>query len=387
MDVKDGSRNTLKDNSTAAMSFFEYKDIIEEGDLVLVFLGRSNIKPITVTKGSQLNTRYGNFEHDRMIGMKYGEQMPGAKGVGFIHLLYPTPELWTVSLPHRTQIVYTPDSSYIIQRLNVTSGTRVIEAGTGSGSFSHSFARTIGVEGRLFTYEFHEPRYIEAKKELEDHGLLANTVITHRDVCNDGFEILNIPEDFKKDDGICGDVVFLDLPSPWTAIPNLKSVISHQSRVGICCFSPCIEQVEKTVKALETEGWSNIEMVEVAGKRWEARKDMVKDVKDVVKRLKDIQSRKNQGIEHRKQSKIHNVGDKRDIKEVETADDSSPEPTKFQNLGKGFNPFGKGLRVREGDEQFQWRNVTKIESEIKSHTSYLTFAYMNPNVRLNTSVE
>lgn len=368
------------------MSFFHYKDIIEEGDLVLAFIGRNNIKHITVTKGSQLNTRYGNFEHDRMIGMKYGEQMAGAKGVGFIHLLYPTPELWTISLPHRTQIVYTPDSSYIIQRLNITNGTRVIEAGTGSGSFSHSFARTIGLEGKLFSYEFHEPRYIEAKKEFEDHNL-ENTIITHRDVCNDGFEIQDIPEAFQKDNGIAGDVVFLDLPSPWTAIPNLKKVISQTNRVGICCFSPCIEQVEKTVKALEEEGWCSIEMVEVAGRRWEARKDMVKDVKDVVKRLKDIQSRKNQGIELRKHSKIHTVGDKRDIKEVDTPDESSPEPSKFQNLGKGFNPFGKGLRIREGDEQFQWRNVTKIETEVKSHTSYLTFAYMNPNVKLNTSVQ
>lgn len=352
------------------MSFYEYKDLISEGDLVLAFISRGNVKPVTVTKGAQLNTRYGNFEHDKMLGMKYGSQMAGAKGYGFIHLLHPTPELWTVSLPHRTQIVYTPDSSYVTQRLGVTSGTRVIEAGTGSGSFTHSFARSVGLEGRVFSYEFHEPRYEEAKKELEDHGLV-NTLITHRDVCIGGFEVENIPAGFKAEaaNDINVDVVFLDLPSPWTAIPNLEKVISQTTRVGICCFSPCIEQVDKTVKALEECGWTSIEMVEVAGKRWEARKDMVRDISDVVKRLRDIQGRKRLGIESRR----HESGEKREHSEEEA------EPVKVQNMGKGFNPFGKGTRVREGDDIFQWRNVTKIEAEVKSHTSYLTFAYKLPS--------
>lgn len=359
------------------MSFYKYKDVIEEDDLVLAFISRGNLKPVTVKKGDKLMTRYGHYEHDRMIGLKYGEQMEGARGMGFIHLLHPTAELWTMSLPHRTQIVYSHDSSYIIQRLGITSGSRVLEAGTGSASFTHSFARTVAADGALFTYEFHEPRYLEARTELQEHGLLdTNTVITHRDVCKDGFEINGVPETFLKDGGLNADAVFLDLPSPWVALRNLKKVVSSKSRVGLCCFSPCIEQVEKTVQALQEEGWRDIQMVEVAGKRWEARKDMVKDISDVVKRLKDIQLRKNQGIESRRQVKL-DAGDKRPIDEVEDAE-VSEEPKKFQNLGKGFNPFGRGTRVREGDAQFQWKNVTKVETEVKSHTSYLTFAYLMP---------
>lgn len=367
------------------MSFFKYKDFIEEGDFVLAFISRGVIKPLTVTKGEMLNTRYGQFEHDRMIGMKFGEQMSGIRDKGFVHLLHPTPELWTISLPHRTQIVYTQDSSYIIQRLGITCGSRVIEAGTGSGSFSHAFSRTIGSEGVLFSYEFHEPRFIEAKQEFKDHGLLdVNTMITHRDVCEGGFEINEIPEKFQKDNSLNADYVFLDLPSPWTAIPHLKKVVSSKSRVGICCFSPCIEQVEKTVKALQENGWSSIEMIEVFGKRWEARKEMVKDLGDVVKRLKDIQSRKSKGIEQRRHANLkkENNEEEKEVEEGEEEEELEGPKKKFQNLGKGFNPFGRGLRVKEGDSQWSWTNVTKVESDIKSHTSYLTFAYLNPNVKL-----
>ncbi|QBM88247.1 tRNA (adenine-58-N(1)-) methyltransferase subunit Gcd14p [Metschnikowia aff. pulcherrima] len=351
------------------MSFYEYKDHIAEGDLVLAFISRGLIKPFTVKKGEFLNTRFGSFEHDRMIGMKYGAQMGGVKEKGFVHLLHPTPELWTISLPHRTQIVYTPDSSYIVQRLGITSGSRVIEAGTGSASFTHAFARTVGDDGKVFSYEFHEPRYLEARRELAEHGLLLrNCVITHRDVCNDGFAITGLPETDLISGHLECDSVFLDLPSPWTAIPNLSGVVTSQRRVGICCFSPCIEQVDKTIEALESHGWTDIEMVEIAGRRWEARKEMERDVGDVIKRLKHIQGRKLQGIESRRQVKVgeHAPGEKRPLTDL-------PEPD-----SPSYNPFGKGLRIREGDEQFQWKQVTKIESEVKTHTSYLTFAYLVP---------
>jgi len=329
---------------TTKMSFFSYKDYIEEGDLVLAFINRTTIKPIYVKSGEILNTRYGHFLHSTMIGMKYGAQMRGAKGYGFIHLLYPSPEMWTLSLPHRTQIVYTPDSSYIIQRLNVRPGSRVIEAGTGSASFTHSFARTVGTRGKVFTFEFHEPRFLEAKTELLDHGL-TNTIITHRDVCNGGFDI---------NDTIDGDVVFLDLPSPWDAIPHLDTVIAKQRQVGICCFSPCIEQVAKTVTALEENGWTNVEMVEIAAKRWKARKEMKRDVSNAINRIKDIQVRKQYGIESRR---------------------AGQPPQKLAKSDDSFKSVRKSAKVKEGEDGYEWLEVTKTESEIKSHTSYLTFAY------------
>lgn len=363
------------------MSFYNNKDIIEEGDLVLAFVSRALIKPINVKAGERLTTRYGNFEHSDMIGLRFGTQMGGSGGRGFIHLLHPTPELWTVSLPHRTQIVYTPDSSYIVQRLGLTSGSRVIEAGTGSASFTHAFARTLGDDGRLFTYEFHEPRFIEARQELEEHGLLLNNcLITHRDVCNDGFDIADLPEKYSKNGGLSCDAVFLDLPSPWTAIPNLPSVVSKDSRVGICCFSPCIEQVDKTIEALAEHGWTDIEMVEVAGRRWEARKEMVRDVNDVIERLKQIQGKKTQGIESKRQVKLDEGPERKRNSEHLDTDTALPEPSE---KGQKFNPFGKGTRIIEGDSKYTWKEVTKIESEIKTHTSYLTFAYLVPTKATN----
>lgn len=367
------------------MSFYEYQDTILEGSLVLAFMSRGMVKPINIKSGEFLNTRYGNFAHEKMIGLKYGTQMGGTNNKGFVHLLHPLAELWTISLPHRTQIVYTPDLSYIIQRLGITSGSRVLEAGTGSASFTHSFARTLGSTGQLFTYEFHEPRFLEAQAELQSHGLLdVNTIITHRDVCADGFHLDDLPLEKLIDNSLSADSVFLDLPSPWTAIPHLKLVVSGNSKVGICCFSPCIEQVDKTIEALEANGWTDIEMVEIANRRWEARKEMVRDVGDVIARLRQIQERKDSGIESRRQGVLGEDRSRTGSEEPETAGAQKRRPENDDVLlGEAklarLNPFGKGQRVREGDAGFQWKEVTKVEPEIKTHTSYLTFAYLVPS--------
>lgn len=59
--------------------------------------------------------------------------------------------------------------------------------GTGSGSFSHSIARTIAPTGHLFSFEYHEERANLARQEFKDHGLDDLITLTHRDVCKDGF--------------------------------------------------------------------------------------------------------------------------------------------------------------------------------------------------------
>ena len=393
----------------------DYENIVKENDLVLVYISKTNIRPVVLHKEGRLNTKYGTFLHSEIIGKQYGSQIgkflnsnqvnrgkrhikknkddkkegeageedndeEDEKKFGFIHVLKPTPELWTLSLPHRTQIVYTFDSSYITERLQITSLSNVIEAGTGSGSLSHQFSRTCG---KLFTYEFHEVRKQQAELEFQQHGLLyqdyldgktddknvANIIINHRDVCKDGFLIDQV-------ENINADCVFLDLPAPWEAIPNLNDprVMNQNKQVRVCCFSPCFEQVDKTIEALELNGWGSIEMVEIQGRNFEGRKRMVKSIDDAIKVLCDQKERRNLGASnYRKYKKVRDElqekdgvnDDEHDLKRLKT--NSIPADQKF-------NPFGKGMRVKEGDEKYEWSNVCKIESEIKSHTSYLTFA-------------
>lgn len=64
---------------------------------------------------------------DRNEIKKKFTQVELSKGWG--HVLQPTPELWSLTLPHRTQIIYTPDISMILLQLDLVPGSVVIEAG------------------------------------------------------------------------------------------------------------------------------------------------------------------------------------------------------------------------------------------------------------------
>lgn len=51
--------------------------------------------------------------------------------------------------------------------------------------------------------------------------------------------------------------VFLDLPAPWEAVAYAKASMARTHLTRICCFSPCMEQVIKTVASLHEHGFTS----------------------------------------------------------------------------------------------------------------------------------
>lgn len=111
------------------MSFVEYSELVQEGDVVIIFLGHDSMMPIKVEAGAQTQTRYGAIRHSTdLIGKRFGSKVTCSKG-GWVYVLHPTPELWTVNLPHRTQILYTTDIANITLMLDLKPGSVVCESG------------------------------------------------------------------------------------------------------------------------------------------------------------------------------------------------------------------------------------------------------------------
>ena len=93
----------------------------------MLYLGYDNFVQMQLERGRVHQTRYGALKHEQLIGAPYGLKVECPKG--WVCPLQPTSELWTLALPHRTQILYTPDISMIVLQLYLKPGSVVVEAG------------------------------------------------------------------------------------------------------------------------------------------------------------------------------------------------------------------------------------------------------------------
>nr|GEV57671.1 tRNA (adenine(58)-N(1))-methyltransferase catalytic subunit TRMT61A [Tanacetum cinerariifolium] len=294
-----------------------FNRLISNGDLVIVYEKHDNMKAVTVNEKSVLENRFGVFKHSDWIGKPFGCKVSSHKG-GFVYLLAPTPELWTLVLSHRTQILYIADISFVVMYLELVPGCVVLESGTGSGSLSTSLARAIAPTGHVYTFDFHEQRAAAAREDFEKTGLSNLVTVGVRDIQGEGF-----PKDLNGK----ADAVFLDLPQPWLAIPSAGEMLKQDG--VLCSFSPCIEQVQRSSETL-TSKFTDIRTFEVLLRTYEVR-------------------------------------------EVNMDQCQSDEGT------PGSRPFKRKHRVSEAS-QWQQDNsgsptvMARPSAEAKGHTGYLTFA-------------
>ncbi|OJJ55249.1 hypothetical protein ASPSYDRAFT_71747 [Aspergillus sydowii CBS 593.65] len=355
-------------------------------------------------KANELDSPSGTGGDEDADGNKPTPEVPIAADSGFLHLLCPTPELWTASLPHRTQVVYTPDYSYVLHRLGVRPGSTIIEAGAGSGSFTHASARAVfngypSAEstpkrrrrlGKVCSFEFHEQRAGKIRDEITEHGLDDIVQVTHRDVYQDGF-LLNDPAGTPTTSPKA-NAIFLDLPAPWLALKHLvrnppsgtESPLDPSSSVHICTFSPCMEQVQRTISALRQNNWLHISMVELQHRRIEIKREKTgleyegvrganifpRNVEDAVQKMRVVEERSIRFREILGQQDKEQDGDgapqpDNDAKKEPDADMMTDMPT-----------FVPSSSIENIPSYAQGRLVHRAESDLKTHTSYLVFAVL-----------
>lgn len=235
-------------------------DIVTEGDSVILYFSMTSIVLIpSITPTGSTHNANGFFSHADIISKQYGTKIfpqYRSENPRPAYILHVTPETFTLSIPHRTQIIYHADISTIVMGLDIRPGCVVAEAGTGSASLSYSIANSVLPTGKLFTFEIDEQRAAHNKELLA--SVVSEPGVVHlemRDVIKEGFPL-----------HISADAVFLDLPSPWSAIGGASKVLKHNGR--ICTFSPSVEQVAKNVAALKECGFHSIHTVEVMLKPW-----------------------------------------------------------------------------------------------------------------------
>ena len=197
--------------------------------------------------GLQLHTHRGVVSHDNLIGAPWGTQLSTHLGYPLL-LLRPSTDDLVRDLKRITQIIYPKDAGYILMKMRISPGCRVIEAGTGSGGLTLVLAQAVGPGGRVFSYEARPEMQELAQRNLQQLGLAEFVEFKQRDIA----------EGFDEDDA---DALFLDVPTPWDYLPQVHAGLSAGGFFG--SILPTTNQVSRLIGALEETHFGLIEVEEL----------------------------------------------------------------------------------------------------------------------------
>jgi tRNA (adenine57-N1/adenine58-N1)-methyltransferase len=219
---------------------------ITEGSLVLLYFDLRRQWLLRVDRGRQFHTHKGFVNLDELMGKPYGSRLVSSIGDTF-WALKPTTHDLIMHSARKTQIMYPKDIGLIILKLGLTSGSKVLEVGTGSGAMTVAAATAVRPNGHVHTYE--------ARKEfaeIAEHNLkrasLHPFVTIHQVDANSGI------------DGSDYDAAVVDVGDPWPIIPLIHKALS--SGAALVSFSPTVNQVEKTTEVLVRGGFVNVHTIE-----------------------------------------------------------------------------------------------------------------------------
>jgi tRNA (adenine57-N1/adenine58-N1)-methyltransferase len=223
-------------------------DAAKENDLVLLLGQDRKSFIVRLQAGGQLQTHRGCINHDDLLGHPLGREIRTHIGYPFVVLEPSTYDL-VKHLKRTTQIMYPKDIGYVILRLNVMPGNRVVEAGTGSGGLTLALARALGPNGRLFSYEARADILRLARENLAALGLADWVDFKQRDIAA-GFDETAV------------DALFLDVRRPWAYLPQVTAALKAGGFFG--AILPTTNQVTQLVMALEAQQtYGNIEVEEL----------------------------------------------------------------------------------------------------------------------------
>ncbi|MET1160618.1 MAG: tRNA (adenine-N1)-methyltransferase [Thermoprotei archaeon] len=208
------------------------------GSIVSIYIDDKRKFVIKLGERGILGTDKGFVKHDDIVGKKYGDYVLTSQGYKAF-LLRPLPQDYQYGIKRITQIIYPKDASLMIYLSGISCGSRVLEAGVGTGFLTINLARSVCTNGRVYGYDI-VPEHLEvAKENLEKTGYIDRVELKLQDV-RKGVKLSDI------------DAVFYDLPDPWNAIDTAYTVLKPSSPILI--YVPTVNQVEKTVISLREHG-------------------------------------------------------------------------------------------------------------------------------------
>ena len=241
------TEQTLPTQPEPASWFRPHSPQIAAGDLVLLVTSDEKRYLITLQPRQQLHTHQGIYLHDDLIGHTWGDEVRSQLGQAALLLVPGLGDLMT-HLRRGTQIIYPKDAAYLVHKLSLRAGSRVIEAGTGSGGLTVALAWAVAPTGVIYTYESRVENYQLAQRNLERVGLRSYVQNFHSGV-EDGFQQTDV------------DALVLDLREPWRFLEQVRTALRPGS--FFASLLPTTNQVSELLYGLEREHFMDISVEEI----------------------------------------------------------------------------------------------------------------------------
>ena len=223
------------------------EETVKLGDR-MILLGESNDKILLkADEGTRRVGGVGVFDTGTLIGAPFG----GISKVGNRRFLVLRPSVQDEiqTLRRGPQIILPKDSAHILMGCDIISGKRVVEAGSGTGALTVALANAVRPGGRVFSYDIRPEHLKVAKENLLSVGLEGACEFDVGDVC--------APGGIRQKEV---DAVVLDIPEPWRALDNAWEVLRPCGHFA--CYSPTVNQVELTMRALYERRFVEVMTVE-----------------------------------------------------------------------------------------------------------------------------
>lgn len=226
----------------------------QAGDLVQLVTGRESSFIFRLQPGGRFQSHLGIIPHDDLIGQTWGSRVKSHLGKVFA-VLHPSLDDLLRDIPRQTQIMYPKDIGYLLVTMGIGPGSRVLEAGTGSGALTTALAYMVGEAGEVFSYDQNEKFSQTAQENLRKFGLEQRVTFKLRHL-SEGLDEENI------------HAVFLDLPDPENYIGAARQALIPGGHLG--CFLPTTNQVSLLITALKQHNFDFIEVSEILHRYYKA---------------------------------------------------------------------------------------------------------------------
>ncbi len=220
---------------------------IKINDYVLIVSKKRDEYLVKVEEKGQFSSHRGFIDYNLILGKSFGSVVKTHLSEEY-YLFKPNIYDFLRHVKRKTQVLYAKDLGYIILRLGLSSGIRMIECGSGSGSATSAFAFALYPYGILYSYEAREEFMELARKNLERVGLTNIVHFKHRDI-EKGFEDEDV------------DAIFLDVKYPEKYITHCYRALKNGG--NLCVFVPTANQVSDVLKAFEDHRFFMTDVLEI----------------------------------------------------------------------------------------------------------------------------